>query len=776
MAETLIGEGFVPVPAARTQDEPKRASSLSETASHAPSATTRTLAVENLHCGGCMRKVEAALTALPEVEAARVNLSARRVAVVMRETGDTSQTDAVASTLAADERIISALADAGFKAAPVAANSDQASAAAKAERALLIRLAVAGFAAANVMLLSVSVWSGDASGDMAPAMETLFHWLTAMIALPTVAFCGQPFFSSAVSALSARRLNMDVPISLGVLLATGMSLFQAVVGHGHVYFDAAVMLLFFLLIGRFLDTRMRTRAAGAASNLLALRALAADVISDDGSIRRLPAEALAPGMRVQITPGARIAVDGTVVSGTSDIDNGLITGESTPEAVSAGARVYAGAMNLSGALVVRADAVEDETLLSDIARLMATAEQARGNFVRLADRAAQIYAPAVHLLGLATFLGWLSLGSGWEFALTTAIAVLIITCPCALALAVPAVQVAATGRLFDRGVLVKAADGLERLSECDVVVFDKTGTLTTGAVDLATLTPTADAHLATVASIAATSRHPHARAIVAAAEARGLSVRPMPDVEELAGQGLIATDEAGATHRLGSARFCGVTVEAREATDEPEVDAAADVALWYVSPGGAAVPYPVRDRLRPDAADTVTRLQAAGLAVEVLSGDRASAVDHAAAAIGVAPEDVRARTTPSDKVARLDALRAAGHKVLMVGDGLNDAPSLASAHASISPSDAADISQTAADVVFQGESLAPIVETLAVARQSQRMAIQNFGIALCYNAVFVPLAVAGFVTPLLAAIAMSASSIAVTANAIRLRTRGLNLR
>ena len=416
---------------------------------------------------------------------------------------------------------------------------------------------------------------------------------------------------------------------------------------------------------------------------------------------------------------------------------------------------------MSGSLVTEATATDQNTLLAEIARLMSAAEQARGRYVRLADRAARFYAPAVHILGLVTFLGWFFAGQGWEAALTVAIAVLIITCPCALALAVPAVQVAATGRLFGKGVLVKAADGLERLAEVDTVVFDKTGTLTLGEPALARSEHVSDAVLARAASLAAASRHPYARAVVRAAEAAGLRIAPTADVREVAGFGLERAGPDG-TERLGSGAWCGA--------EAPDGEAAA---VWYRAADGTTVALHFEDRLRPDAADVIQRLHEAGFHTELLSGDRLCVVEAAAIQSGIGRWT--AGVLPAQKIARIEELKAAGRKVLMVGDGLNDAPALAAAHASLSPSTAADISQTAADAVFQGERLAPVLETLAVARAARRMALQNFAIAIGYNVVFVPLAMAGLVTPLLAAIAMSASSIAVTANAVRLKTMRLEL-
>ena len=466
-------------------------------------------------------------------------------------------------------------------------------------------------------------------------------------------------------------------------------------------------------------------------------------------------------MRILTAAGERFAVDGRVLDGRGEVDESLITGETAPRTVAPGAQIYAGTVNLSGSLVTEATATDQNTLLAEIARLMSAAEQGRGRYVRLADRAARFYAPAVHILGLVTFLGWLLAGHGWEAALTVAIAVLIITCPCALALAVPAVQVAATGRLFGKGVLVKAADGLERLAEIDTVVFDKTGTLTLGEPALATNDNATDAVLMRAASLAAASRHPYARAVVRAAEAAGLKVAHASGVREVAGFGLEHAGPHG-VERLGSAAWCGA--------DGPVRDTAA---VWYRSADGTATALHFEDRLRSDAADVVRRLHEAGFRTELLSGDRHVVVETAAIQSGIGRWT--AGVLPAQKIARIEELKAAGRKVLMVGDGLNDAPALAAAHASLSPSTAADISQTAADAVFQGERLSPVLETLAVARMTRRMALQNFAIAIGYNAVFVPLAMAGLVTPLLAAIAMSASSIAVTANAVRLRAMRLEL-
>jgi len=715
-------------------------------AAQEPSAEARqtiVLSVPSIVCGNCIRSVENTLRALRGVEAARANLTTKRVSVVV----DPSVNSAIDLT--------AALEHAGFPAAPLIENAETEQAARVSE--LIPRLGVAGFAAGNIMMLSVAVWSGEAS-DMDSSLMDLFHWLSALIALPAVAYAGQPFFKSALAALRSRRLNMDVPISLGVLLATGMSLFQTMRSSEQIYFDAATTLLFFLLIGRVLDERMRTKARGAAENLIGLRATNATLVAPDQTTKLVLASTLKPGMVIAVAAGERIAGDGEVISGQSDIDESLISGETRPRAVSIGDSVYAGTINCGGTLRVRITAAEENTLLSEIGRMMLNAEQSRGRYVRLADRASQIYAPAVHILGLLTFIAWMAAGAPWDQSLTHAIAVLIITCPCALALAVPAVQVAAMSRLFSKGVIVKAPDGLERLAEIDCVVFDKTGTLTTGELRLETSDDVDEAALGRAGSIAGVSKHPFAQALAKAARAEGMPTSAVESVEEVPGSGLVTTS-MGFEEKVGSAAWAGVKDR--------------NASIWYVAEGKPAVGFNFVDELRKDAAACVSELRRAGYRVSLLSGDRRAAVAQTAAACGI--EDWTAEVRPDQKLQAIEALKALGRKTLMVGDGLNDAPALAAGHASLSPVSAIDIAQTTADAVFQGDVLQPVIETLSVANAARRLALQNFAIAIFYNSVFVPLAMAGYVTPLIAALAMSGSSIMVTANALRLRSKALRL-
>jgi len=700
------------------------------------------LMVEGVHCGGCVRRIERTLQALPDVVHARVNLTTKRL--VLKWWGGAGRAG----------ELVGAVAALGFTPLPYdpqkLGREER-----QRETELLRAMAVAGFAAANVMLLSVGVWAGHFQ-DMGPETRALLHWFSALVALPAITWAGRPFFRSALGALRHGRTNMDVPISLGVLLAAGMSLWETMRGGPHTYFDSAITLLFFLLIGRFLDSVARGRARSAAERLVALDGTAVTVLDADGRTRAVPPDELHPGMVVLIASGERIPADGRVIAGQSEVDTSLITGETVPSAAGPGTGVFAGTINVGAVLRVEVGAVGEATLLAEIVRLMEVAEQRRARFVGIADRVARLYAPVVHGVALAAFLGWVFVGGmAWQPALMIAVAVLIVTCPCALGLAVPAVQVLASGRLMRRGILLKSATALERLAGVDTVVFDKTGTLTLGRPRLSA-DPAVDREtMAFAASMAAASRHPLARALAASVP----GAVPPDGVREVPGCGLLLDDASGET-RLGSRRWCGVD----------GLDEQVGAEMWLVRPGGAPVRFGFEDELRPDAAGVIAGLRDRGLRVELLSGDRRPTVAAVAGALGIA--DWTAAATPADKVARLQALAAEGRKVLMVGDGLNDAPALAAATVSLSPASAVDVSRTAADAIFQGARLAPVIELLEVARRADGLVRQNFGLALGYNLLAVPLAVAGVVTPLIAAICMSASSLLVVGNALRLSRAG----
>ncbi|HEX2724412.1 MAG TPA: heavy metal translocating P-type ATPase [Beijerinckiaceae bacterium] len=699
------------------------------------------LAVEGVRCAGCMNVIEKGLGALPGVVKARLNFTDRRLAVEWRGGLDVT-------------RLLAELDALGYRAHPFDPKRSDAAEAREAKQ-LLRAVAVAGFASMNIMLMAVSVWAGNVS-DITPETRDFFHWMQALIALPAAAYAGRPFYESALGAVRAGRMNMDVPITLGVVLSLVMSVVETISHAEHAYFDGAVMLLFFLLVGRFLDRNMRRRTRTFAENLSALRCETAARIGPDGAVRDAPLSAVRPGDRVLLRPGERVAVDGVVEDGASEIDQSLVTGETALAAVAPGSRVYAGALNASGALTVRVTAASG-TLLDEVNTLLSRALEAKSNALRLADRATRLYAPLVHVAAAATALGWLAAGAGWHMAVLNAVAVLIITCPCALGLAIPAVQVVAAGALFRRGVLLNSGDALERLAEVDTVVFDKTGTLTLPEPSLIDAGHDPKT-LERAARLALSSRHPLAGALAAAARER----QPWPGAQESAGRGVQAS-AGGVEMRLGSAAFCEAGREADAAlARHPD----ASVICFREGDAPPAV-FLVRQALREDAADTVAGLARRGYDVVIMSGDRAPAVAAAADALGV--RDWAADLRPADKIARIEALERAGRKVLMVGDGVNDAPALAAATVSLSPVTAAHVSQAAADAVFMGRRLAPVVGALQAGRQARRLMMENLWFSALYNVAAVPLAAFGYLTPLIAAIAMSTSSVVVTLNALRAR-------
>lgn len=682
--------------------------------------------LEGVRCGGCTSKIERSLGAIDGVALVRVNATTGRMRLVWE------------TARARPEDLLQRVEVLGF--GVHALGRDDAGQA--AEPSVLLPLAVAGFGTMNVMAFSIAVWAGLVT-DMGDATRQLMHWFSAAVALPVAAYSGGVFYRPALAALRSGRINMDAAITLAIVATLAASMLETVRGGEHAYFDAAVSLIFFLLIGRLLDQTLRKRSKTASANLRRLTDGFAHRLGPDGVATTVPVDDLSLGDILMVRPGERVPADGVLVDDRAEIDDSLITGESMPRSLRAGDLLIAGSLAAGSAIRLRVTALGQDTRLSAIAALTEIAETHRGQSQLLAERFAAAYGPAViaaACLGFAVW--WLVLGATVSEAVMIAVAVLIVTCPCAAGLATPAVVARAVNLLLAKGVIVRDGGALERLAQIDEIIVDRTGTLTTGILQLQEA-PDREA-LECAAALAANSAHPLAKAIASAAP------RPArPGVREIPGKGLLAPDGT----RLGSASFTG-TLAAD--TSGPS--------LWLTRPGQVPVVFRFFDPPRPGAKDLVEAFRARGFAPTLLSGDRAASVAAVADEVGI--DRWHAEMTPEDK---LDAVQQAGGRALMIGDGLNDAPALAAAHVSVSPASAIDIARNAADIVVLAKRLDVVAEAHALAVQAQRLIAQNLCFAALYNIVSVPLALAGGLTPLIAAILMSSSSLLVMLNALRLR-------
>ncbi|XDZ65904.1 heavy metal translocating P-type ATPase [Alphaproteobacteria bacterium LSUCC0684] len=692
------------------------------------------LHVPSMHCAGCIGKIEQHMNALAGVASARVNLSRKELRVMARD--DIAVSD-----------LIKAMAAIGFDADAIDPAQLQADNPGPAD-AMLKRLAVAGFGMMNVMLLSVSVWSGADA-----ATRQFLHLVSALISLPILVYSAQPFLANAFRALRTARLNMDVPISLAIVLAAMMSLYESLTGGAHAYFDAALSLTFFLLAGRYLDLKARQKARSAAAQLVRMQTPIA-YQRKDGKIIEIAVSALAPGMVIVTRPGERIPADGVIIKGKADVDRSLLTGEAVPLSLAPGREVFAGETCLNGLLEIRVTKSSKDSFLSRFIDLVDIAERGRHRYSSLADRAASIYAPLVHILALAAFAFWMWATGDAYHALTIAIAVLIITCPCALGLAVPAMVTAASGQLFAHGVLLKNASALERLAEIDTVIFDKTGTLTNGKFRPESLDGWGDAERDLLLELASASRHPLAIAITDALPPAGGARLDPSSITEVPGCGMVAKVD-GKIVKLGRPEW----ISGKRETDTW------DRRLGFRIGRGAIRWLDFAEEIRPDVTAMLDRLDEAGITRILLTGDNEHAASAMAARLGFTSH--HAGMTPLEKQDFIKRMKAGGASVLMVGDGLNDTGAMATADAAVAPASALDAARATADVVLLGGHLKALPYMLDVAKNARRRILQNFSAAALYNLIALPLAFAGLATPLLAAIAMSASSITVVLNAVR---------
>lgn len=726
----------------------------------APGLMESSIKIDGMTCSACAVTIEKVLCAVPGVVRADVSAATGRATVWW------SAQQALPSQWMGEIR------KAGYL--PFPANDSNARAARLQEsRTMLWRWLVAGLCMMQVMMYAYPAYVA-LPGDLSAESEHLLRWASWVLTLPVVLFSCGPFFRSALRDLGQRRVGMDLPVAIALLITFGVSTAgtfepQGIFGR-EVFFDSLTMFVFFLLTGRWLELRLRDRSAGALEAMVNRMPQAVFRRTANGSYEAIAARRLVVGDVVRVLPGEAIAADGVIVSGESSVDQSLLTGESRPVARAVGARVVAGSYNLSGVIAFQVEQTGEQTQFAAIVALVHSAATTRPRLAQLADRIAKPFLLVVLLAALGAALYWWPQGQG--HALMVAVAVLIVTCPCALSLATPTAMLAGAGSLARAGVLVRRLQALEALSHVDTVVFDKTGTLTHDRQSVASARvrdgmQVAQA-LALAALLARQSLHPVSRAIVSAAAAdpsADLSVKGVQDVREHAGQGLAASVKASDGSgvplrlRLGSAAFCGLSL-ADEATGHGVGQThLCDDSGWLAS-------FTLTQTLREDAAMTVRALTQEGIAVHMLSGDRQDAADDTARSLGMT--SVLAENTPDAKLRFLRDQQAAGHRVAMVGDGLNDAPVLAGADVSFAMGRATPLAQSQADFVVLGGQLLRVVQALKLARRTMRVVRQNLTWALVYNMGCIPLAVVGWIPAWLAGLGMAASSLLVVLNALRL--------
>ncbi|OLP06474.1 heavy metal translocating P-type ATPase family protein [Rhodoferax antarcticus ANT.BR] len=710
--------------------------------------------IEGMHCAACALTVEDALKSIPGVVSADVSAGSQRAKVLW-------QAQAVLPS-----RWMQAVRESGYRAVP--ANDAFARERRRLEsRKALWRLMVAGLCMMQVMMYALPAYIAD-PGDLSAEMEHLLRWASWVLTLPVIIFSCSPFFSNAWRDIVHRRISMDLPVALGMLITFVVSTAGTFDPEGifgrEVFFDSLTMFVFFLLAGRWFELRLRDRTAGALEVLMNRLPDSIARQKADGEFERVPIRRLQPGDVIQVRAGEAFPADGVVVRGQTSVDESLLTGESRPVARAEGDTVISGSHNLAAVVLARVERVGKETRFAQIVDLMESASTNKPHLARLADTIAKPFLIGVLVAASLACLYWWDTDP--ERALMVAVSVLIVTCPCALSLATPAAMLSAAGALAQRGILVRRLDAFESLAAVDTVVFDKTGTLTRDAMVLGQTQVRAgmDASqaLAMAASLAQNSLHPASRALLLAAQQQGVVGQWLAShMLEVPGRGLTATlaqatePEQSFEIRLGSAEHCGVAPRASE------------VLQVYMSDGQQwLATFELQEAIRPDAQATIAALKEDGLAVHLLSGDASDAARQVADAVGI--QAFQGQCSPQDKLDFLRQSQLEGHKVAVVGDGLNDGPILAGAHASFAFGQAVPLAQAQADFLVSGSRLSDVALAISLSRRTLAVVRQNLWWAAGYNAICVPLAVAGMLPAWLAGIGMASSSLLVVANALRL--------
>lgn len=720
------------------------------------------LMAEGIHCAACVWLIEHRLAKEAGVLLASVNFTTRRI----RLKWDTRQI--------ALSRILQILAELGYPSLPYDPQLSQ-KALEDYNRGLLYRFAFAAFAMMNIMWVAISLYFG---ADDDPEYKQFFHWVAFGLATPTLLYSGQPFFVGAWQALRARRLGMDVSISLGILTTYVYSVYVTLVPEsgGGVYFDTLVDFMFFLLLGRYLESVSKSKAVDATHRLLDLQPKVARKRLVDGSEKIEAVRLLKAGDAVWVHPGDRFPVDGRVVSGETHVNESMLTGESRPVHKREGDLVSAGTHNQEGAVLVTVERILADTSLGRIIALVEDAQASKAPIARTADRVIPYFVAVTLSLSAFALLYW-----WWQANLDTAVmaatAVLIVTCPCAFGLATPMAIAVASGVGARLGILVKHGAVLERLSQTTHVVFDKTGTLTRGEMQVADWRRWSDAAedqvLTALASLEQRSEHALARALLAFADAQGGQLLPVDGFVAHSGQG-VSAQLGGVLWQAGSRGWMaalGVSLPGEALNWADAAEAQGRTVVWLVVGGRLAATFAVGDVLREDAAAVVAALKARGIEVSMVTGDRRAVAEAFAAQLGGMV--VQAEVLPADKEVAVRALQGDGRVVVFVGDGVNDAPALVRSDVGIALGSGTDVSMDSAQVVLLNDRLQSVLSVIDLSRVTLRTIRQNIGMSLLYNAIMVPLAVAAKLTPLMAAIGMPLSSLLVIGNAARIRGKFL---
>ena len=741
----------------------------------AAAAARLELDIEGMTCGSCSARVQRALGKQPGVVDAEVNFATGRGTVVLDDSGPTDPTALVDVVTRlgypARTRTNEPTPGAPRQDAPAIDDRDPHA----DEEAAWRRRAIAAAPAAVFML-------GVMLGGESAMMSDPIRWISFALATPVQFWVGWPILVGAVNRARHGTANMDTLIATGTLAAYGYSTVQLLTGGHELYFEASVFIMFFITLGRFFEARAKRRAGHALRALLTLGAKEARLLRDGDEVM-VPVEQVVVGDRVRIRPGEKVPVDGLVVDGHSALDESMLTGESLPVEKSVGDAVAGATINTSGVLTVEATAVGADTALAQIVRLVEAAQVGKSAAQRLADRISAVFVPVVIAISLATFAGWMFVTGDTADAISAAVAVLIIACPCALGLATPMAIMVGTGRGAQLGILIKSVEALELTRRISTVVFDKTGTLTQGRMVLTEIVADdAPEVLRLAGAVEADSEHPIGRAIVDAARAGDAPLPATTAFEAHAGQGIradVADEIDGADSRtvwVGRRRFvtdAGLLLDDHLRAEAERLEESGSTTVFAGWDGRVRGVMAVADTLRPSAPDTVASLHRLGLDVVMISGDNRRTAEAIGHQTGI--DRVIAEVLPEDKQAEIARLQADGERVAMVGDGVNDAPALVQADLGVAIGTGTDVAIESSDLTLMGGDVAGVVTAIDLARRTQRTIRQNLFWAFAYNSAAIPLAVAGVLNPMIAGAAMACSSVTVVANSLRLRRVGRHI-